>query len=106
MDALVVALPERAERVFAGVARLGDNFRVNRLLMDQRHIAIRAGRESFTVLHAALGANQHAASLQRQSPGWQGRPETLDALYGEGDGVAAAEAEGGDAALEIAALQF
>src|SRR5690349_16676721 len=29
-----------------------------------------------------------------------------DSLDGEGDGVAAAEAEGGDAALEVAALEF
>lgn len=54
------------------------------------------GQTGRSVLHAAL--KRGATGAQRAAP--------LRAFDGEGYGVAAAEAEGGDAALEVAAVEF
>src|SRR5438309_1928578 len=44
--------------------------------------------------------------LRRVPAGRQAGSRSSETLDGEGDGVSAAEAEGSDAALEVAALQF
>jgi hypothetical protein len=97
VETSVIPLPKSAERILLGITRRSGSFgngqsRAGFVFLQEWNVTVSANGEAFAILGLTFRANHHR------------RNSIL--LDGEGDCVAATKAKGGDAALQVATLQF